>query len=165
MIDAVLNDVTEKEKIYNRQISAPILKRKSSRFGLGQFLSSTTHNNSNAVNVAHPSPAHHHFNLPHLQINCAPLGAHLQPPNTSSTGTTPTTPNMLSAQQFQHLNQQYQQQGYSGGSGGVGGGLGAGFCVGGSGASGIGSAVMYGFNLGAPGRCIVHGCVISNNIL
>ncbi|XP_059218137.1 protein unc-79 homolog isoform X4 [Stomoxys calcitrans] len=32
--------VPEKEKIYSRQISAPILKRKTSRFGLGQFLGS-----------------------------------------------------------------------------------------------------------------------------
>ncbi|XP_049954031.1 protein unc-79 homolog [Schistocerca serialis cubense] len=30
----------EKEKVYNRQYSAPILKRKSSRFGLGQLLES-----------------------------------------------------------------------------------------------------------------------------
>ncbi|KAG4066741.1 hypothetical protein HA402_012808 [Bradysia odoriphaga] len=37
----------EKEKVYSRQISAPILKRKSSRFGLGQFLSSGTNNSSN----------------------------------------------------------------------------------------------------------------------
>lgn len=37
---------TEKEKIYSRQSSAPILKRKSSRFGLGQLLGSTPPNNS-----------------------------------------------------------------------------------------------------------------------
>lgn len=31
--------ITEtKEKVYSRQYSAPILKRKSSRFGIGQFL-------------------------------------------------------------------------------------------------------------------------------
>ncbi|XP_076762512.1 UNC-79 domain-containing protein isoform X7 [Xylocopa sonorina] len=36
----------EKEKVYNRQYSAPILKRKSSRFGLGQLLGSTPPNNS-----------------------------------------------------------------------------------------------------------------------
>ncbi|XP_069685618.1 protein unc-79 homolog isoform X4 [Periplaneta americana] len=36
----------EKEKVYNRQYSAPILKRKSSRFGLGQFLGSIPPNNS-----------------------------------------------------------------------------------------------------------------------
>ena len=36
----------EKEKIYSRQYSAPILKRKSSRFGLGQLLGSTPPNNS-----------------------------------------------------------------------------------------------------------------------
>lgn len=36
----------EKEKVYSRQYSAPILKRKSSRFGLGQLLGSTPLNNS-----------------------------------------------------------------------------------------------------------------------
>ncbi|XP_032682267.1 protein unc-79 homolog isoform X3 [Odontomachus brunneus] len=36
----------EKEKVYSRQYSAPILKRKSSRFGLGQLLESTPSNNS-----------------------------------------------------------------------------------------------------------------------
>ncbi|XP_034946562.1 protein unc-79 homolog isoform X2 [Chelonus insularis] len=36
----------EKEKIYSRQYSAPILKRKSSKFGLGQLLGSTPPNNS-----------------------------------------------------------------------------------------------------------------------
>ncbi|XP_072766929.1 protein unc-79 homolog isoform X2 [Anoplolepis gracilipes] len=36
----------EKEKVYSRQYSAPILKRKSSRFGLGQLLGSTPPNNS-----------------------------------------------------------------------------------------------------------------------
>ncbi|XP_043258139.1 protein unc-79 homolog [Colletes gigas] len=36
----------EKEKVYSRQYSAPMLKRKSSRFGLGQLLGSTPPNNS-----------------------------------------------------------------------------------------------------------------------
>ncbi|XP_066589783.1 protein unc-79 homolog [Prorops nasuta] len=36
----------EKEKVYSRQYSAPILKRKSSRFGLGQLLGNTPPNNS-----------------------------------------------------------------------------------------------------------------------
>ncbi|XP_031779809.1 protein unc-79 homolog isoform X4 [Nasonia vitripennis] len=36
----------DKEKIYNRQYSAPILKRKSSRFGLGQLIGYTLPNNS-----------------------------------------------------------------------------------------------------------------------
>ncbi|XP_015191031.1 PREDICTED: protein unc-79 homolog isoform X6 [Polistes dominula] len=36
----------EKEKVYSRQYSAPILKRKSSRFGLGQLLGPTPSNNS-----------------------------------------------------------------------------------------------------------------------
>lgn len=30
--------IESREKVYSRQISAPILKRKTSRFGLGQFL-------------------------------------------------------------------------------------------------------------------------------
>lgn len=34
------------EKVYNRQFSAPILKRKSSKFGLGQLISYTLPNNS-----------------------------------------------------------------------------------------------------------------------
>jgi hypothetical protein len=34
--EAVITET--KEKVYSRQYSAPILKRKSSRFGLGQFL-------------------------------------------------------------------------------------------------------------------------------
>ncbi|XP_074099660.1 UNC-79 domain-containing protein isoform X1 [Cotesia typhae] len=36
----------EKEKVYSRQYSAPILKRKSSRFGLGQLLGSSQTNNN-----------------------------------------------------------------------------------------------------------------------
>lgn len=39
--------ITDKEKIYNRQVSAPILKRKTSRFGLGQFLSSSSSSGNN----------------------------------------------------------------------------------------------------------------------
>ncbi|XP_063244249.1 protein unc-79 homolog [Bacillus rossius redtenbacheri] len=38
--------VAEKEKVYNRQYSAPILKRKSSRFGLGQLLGTIPSSNS-----------------------------------------------------------------------------------------------------------------------
>ncbi|KAI9580075.1 hypothetical protein GQX74_000863 [Glossina fuscipes] len=38
--------VPDKEKIYSRQISAPILKRKTSRFGLGQFLGSSGASNA-----------------------------------------------------------------------------------------------------------------------
>lgn len=101
----------EKEKVYNRQISAPILKRKSSRFGLGQFLSSGT-NNSNAANVAQ---FHSHYH--HLQINCAPNAQqiHLTHYNvgtnpTSAAGTTPTTPNLITGQQFQ---QHHAQHGYN----------------------------------------------------
>lgn len=90
---------TEKEKVYSRQISAPILKRKSSRFGLGQFLSSGT-NNSSHVATSQSLHSHHHQ---HLQINCAPQihhTTHLNP-TSSSAGTTPTTPNLITAQQYQ----------------------------------------------------------------
>lgn len=96
---------TEKEKVYSRQISAPILKRKSSRFGLGQFLSSGT-NNSSHVATSQSLHSHHHQ---HLQINCAPQTHHLNP-TSSSAGTTPTTPNLISAQQFQ----QQQNLGFNG---------------------------------------------------
>ncbi|KAH8399491.1 hypothetical protein KR215_011704 [Drosophila sulfurigaster] len=44
--------VPEKEKIYSRQVSAPILKRKTSRFGLGQFLGSSS-GNQNASTASH----------------------------------------------------------------------------------------------------------------
>lgn len=107
------------EKVYNRQISAPILKRKSSRFGLGQFLSGS--NNANTANVASTNIGHAQH---HLQISSAPhshLHSHThsqivhhhihhlhhpmhstQPPlHTSSAGTTPTTPNLLSEKQYQ----------------------------------------------------------------
>lgn len=39
--------LADKEKIYNRQVSAPILKRKTSRFGLGQFLTSSSSSGNN----------------------------------------------------------------------------------------------------------------------
>jgi hypothetical protein len=42
---SVVHWFAEKEKAYNRQYSAPILKRKGSRFGLGQFLGSIPPNN------------------------------------------------------------------------------------------------------------------------
>lgn len=48
----------EKEKVYSRQYSAPILKRKSSRFGLGQLLGFTPPpNNSIPGRVACVLPA------------------------------------------------------------------------------------------------------------
>lgn len=95
------------EKVYNRQISAPILKRKSSRFGLGQFLSGSS--NANAANVA-SSHTHHH-----LQISSAPHhqshhSFHTQ--HSSSAGTTPTTPNLMTEKQYQY-HQQAQGQGVS----------------------------------------------------
>lgn len=39
--------IADKEKIYNRQVSAPVLKRKTSRFGLGQFLTSSSSSGNN----------------------------------------------------------------------------------------------------------------------
>lgn len=59
--------ISSTEKIYNRQISAPLLKRKTSRFGLGQFL----HGNNYAHNLA-PSP-HHSHSLPHSPVAPAPI--------------------------------------------------------------------------------------------
>ncbi|KAM8704273.1 hypothetical protein ACLKA7_008814 [Drosophila subpalustris] len=49
--------VPEKEKIYSRQVSAPILKRKTSRFGLGQFLGSSS-GNQNASTATSSNPLH-----------------------------------------------------------------------------------------------------------
>lgn len=73
------------EKIYNRQISAPLLKRKTSRFGLGQFLHGNNHNLA-------ASP---HHNSPHSPV--AP--AQIIPTTSSST----TTVNHL------HPNTKYNQ--------------------------------------------------------
>ncbi|XP_055321973.1 protein unc-79 homolog isoform X3 [Sitodiplosis mosellana] len=100
------------EKVYNRQISAPILKRKSSRFGLGQFLSGSG-SNANTANVASANVGHAQH---HLQISSTPHShsqgvhhhlhhlyhpMHIAQPQTSSAGTTPTTPNLLSEKQYQ----------------------------------------------------------------
>lgn len=97
------------EKVYNRQISAPILKRKSSRFGLGQFLSGSS--NANAANVA-SSHAHHHLHIsssvPHYQTHHT---YHI--PHSSSAGTTPTTPNIMTEKQYQYHQQAQQQAGMS----------------------------------------------------
>ncbi|KAH8292441.1 hypothetical protein KR054_009926 [Drosophila jambulina] len=78
--------VPEKEKIYSRQVSAPILKRKTSRFGLGQFLGSSSGGASGSSQAANPAataagftrpkpppcpvhhtafPYHHHHPHPH----------------------------------------------------------------------------------------------------
>lgn len=93
--------------MYNRQISAPILKRKSSRFGLGQFLSGSS--NANTANVASNIGHVQH----HLQISSAPHtqvvhhhhqyhhSMHITQPQTTSAGTTPTTPNLLTEKQYQ----------------------------------------------------------------
>lgn len=106
------------EKVYNRQISAPILKRKSSRFGLGQFLSGSS--NANSANVAstnighthshvqhhlhtgsasHTQSSYHHYHPLHYLHPHHPL--HITQPQSSSAGTTPTTPNLLSEKQYQ----------------------------------------------------------------
>ena len=53
---------SEKEKVYSRQYSAPILKRKTSRFGLGQLLGSMPSNNTMAL------PGRHYMNDD--KINC-----------------------------------------------------------------------------------------------
>lgn len=50
----VLVPSTEKEKVYSRQISAPILKRKTSRFGLGQFLSGSSNSNASTSTAQTP---------------------------------------------------------------------------------------------------------------
>uniref|UniRef100_B3P356 GG16086 n=1 Tax=Drosophila erecta TaxID=7220 RepID=B3P356_DROER len=49
--------VPEKEKIYSRQVSAPILKRKTSRFGLGQFLGSSSGGASGSSQSVNPAAA------------------------------------------------------------------------------------------------------------
>lgn len=90
------------EKVYNRQVSAPILKRKSSRFGLGQFLSSSS--NANTSNVASTTGQSHH-----LQISNAPQHTiHSQLPMSSSSGTTPTTPNIFTEKPYQFNSGQQQ---------------------------------------------------------
>ncbi|XP_055716676.1 protein unc-79 homolog isoform X6 [Phlebotomus papatasi] len=82
----------EKEKVYNRQISAPILKRKSSRFGLGQFLlSGTNHSHTSSVATQHSHSHHHHFAHPHPH--------HSSPASQSGSGTAPSTPNLTAAHQ------------------------------------------------------------------
>lgn len=49
--------VPSTEKVYSRQISAPILKRKTSRFGLGQFLSGSSNNNASTSTTSQlPTP-------------------------------------------------------------------------------------------------------------
>lgn len=150
----------DKEKIYNRQTSAPILKRKSSRFGLGQLLSNaSTNNHSCSVSVppgsSVPQPCNNYSIQSHLlPFNCAPHGVQQLPSNpyqakynpvtlmshTSMTaiagGRTMATPNMLSAQQCQQLNEQFHHHGYLLNDG----------CV-------IGHSNMAAmFNVGAPGR-------------
>ena len=47
--------VPDKEKIYSRQVSAPILKRKTSRFGLGQFLGSNSGASQTCTSYSYPT--------------------------------------------------------------------------------------------------------------
>ncbi|RZF46360.1 hypothetical protein LSTR_LSTR011144 [Laodelphax striatellus] len=51
--DDTVKLIKEREKIYSRQYSAPILKRKSSRFGLGGFVGTITPNSSNVMPDGH----------------------------------------------------------------------------------------------------------------
>uniref|UniRef100_A0A1B0CGN7 Protein unc-79 homolog n=2 Tax=Lutzomyia longipalpis TaxID=7200 RepID=A0A1B0CGN7_LUTLO len=90
---------TEKEKVYNRQISAPILKRKSSRFGLGQFLSGTNHSHT-SVATQHSHLHHHHFAHPHPHHSShAGPGVATPGASQSGSGTAPSTPNLTAAHQ------------------------------------------------------------------
>lgn len=115
------------EKVYNRQISAPILKRKSSRFGLGQFLSGSS--NANAANAAaastkhasHHQHDHHSHHTHHLHYSSASQHHHTQhhhhmsqaqqqqqqqpqqQAHSSSAGTTPSTPNIMTEKQYQQM--------------------------------------------------------------
>ncbi|XP_036229384.2 protein unc-79 homolog isoform X1 [Bactrocera oleae] len=75
----------EKEKIYSRQISAPILKRKTSRFGLGQFLGSSG-NQANVsshsyVTTSHPPTQYPRAGHAHSHPHAYP---HTTQPTTSS---------------------------------------------------------------------------------
>ncbi|XP_024081973.1 protein unc-79 homolog isoform X2 [Cimex lectularius] len=58
----------EKEKVYSRQYSAPILKRKTSRFGLGQLIGSMPPNNTVV-----PPDGHIHAMNPGDDVNLAGL--------------------------------------------------------------------------------------------
>lgn len=109
IFNANLISIDFTEKVYNRQISAPILKRKSSRFGLGQFLSGSSSANTANVASANVGHAQHHLQIsstPHSQVVHHHLhhlhhSMHIAQPQTSSAGTTPTTPNLLSEKQYQ----------------------------------------------------------------
>lgn len=97
--------LAEKEKIYSRQVSAPILKRKTSRFGLGQLIPGNNSSNCAASVVQSHSPSSLHPNTHshshHLKVNCspkAPLSPRQKSPDTSSLSfpatpaPTPTSP-------------------------------------------------------------------------
>lgn len=94
--------ITEKDKIYARQQSAPILKRKSSRFGLGQLIPGTNHITSTcAASIAslhhhsHPSHSHH----PHTQSS-----SHSHHLTVNPTPSQPASPRAKSSffEQFSH---------------------------------------------------------------
>lgn len=88
--------LTFTEKVYNRQISAPILKRKSSRFGLGQFLSGSS-NANNTANVVATNIGHglHHSHSISASNTQSVHHLHITQAQSSSAGTTPTTPNLM----------------------------------------------------------------------
>lgn len=52
---SIFISVPDKEKIYSRQVSAPILKRKTSRFGLGQFLGSSSGASQTCTSYNYPT--------------------------------------------------------------------------------------------------------------
>ncbi len=59
-------------------MSAPLLKRKTSRFGLGQFLTGNTINNPSNVASTHTAHSHLHQSQSHqyLQVNNVPKQTH-----------------------------------------------------------------------------------------
>lgn len=82
--------LADKEKIYNRQVSAPILKRKTSRFGLGQFLSSSSSSGNNpstnnpVVATSLHAPQCHYYHQKIAPTSPNPLQSQ-KSPNFSST--------------------------------------------------------------------------------
>ncbi|XP_068152160.1 protein unc-79 homolog isoform X7 [Drosophila tropicalis] len=113
--------VPEKEKIYSRQVSAPILKRKTSRFGLGQFLggssSGTTATVITTTNVTSTStgtrpktmpscPIHHQHQHHHHHHTAFPYHhhyLHLPPNQHHHTSHTSPAPHHSQQQQQQHV--------------------------------------------------------------
>lgn len=69
--------LADKEKQYSRQYSAPILKRKSSRFGMGQCVASVPNNPPNLSSQLQPGS--HSLCVPCTNLCSTPL-----PPSTDS---------------------------------------------------------------------------------